>query len=136
MAFSVSADHYLVGIIAGSTIQQNINVQITVKLTDISGNLIASASGNHAFTTSGVYVYFDRPYRITAGQRYIAATLVYTPPSTYPPLIHFVNIVTSTQCGPRVMTVTFSNVPQAEMDDSNGSTVEKGRVSSLVFKPL
>lgn len=138
IAFTISTDHYIVGIVAGSPIQWNMNVYVSVKLTDIAGNSIATASITHAFKTSLVYVFFDRPYRITAGQQYIAATRVYIPPSSYPPLITYVKTVTSTQCGPsgHMMTVTFSNVPPAEMDDSNGSTVEKGRATKLVFKPL
>ena len=138
IAFTISADHYIIGITAGSPIQWYKNVYVTVKLTDIEGNLIADASVYHAFKTSFVHVFFDRPYRIIAGQQYIAATRVYIPPSTYPPLITYIKTVTSRQCGPSgdTMTVTFSNVPQDEMDDSNGSTVEKGRATKVIFKPL
>lgn len=42
--------------------------------------------------------------------------------------------VASTQCGG--MTVQFSSVSKVEMDDSNDSTVEKGRVPGLAFKPV
>lgn len=113
---------------------------IKAKLTDIQGNLIANISGMHTFSNPyyGVNVYFDKPYRIIAGQRYIAATQVQEPPSYNPPYITFEDFVTSIQCGPtgNKVTVTFSNVPQAEMDDSNGSTVGKGQVPDLLFKPL
>ena len=135
IAFSVSDDVYIIGIIVASTVDF-INVQITAKLTDIAGNVLATTSTYGAFLSAGLYMFFDQPYRITAGQQYIAATQVYDPPSSYPSLIQVTNTVSSTQCGPNAMTVTFSTVPQAQLDDSNGSTVNKGRVPKLVFKPL
>lgn len=78
VAFSISVDHYVIGMTVGSTIQSNVTVQISIKLTDTVENLIANKSSQYAFTISNfVVLFFDRPYRITAGQQYIAATLVY-----------------------------------------------------------
>ena len=137
IAFSISEDHYIVGVVVGPTFQADIPVTMTVKVTDIAGKLIVMASRDYTFKGVELQtVLFDRANRITAGQQYIAATMVYALPSTYPSLLTFVRTVTSTQCGPVNMTVTFSNVPQAEMDDSNGSTVDEGRVPRLIFKPL
>ena len=88
----------------------------------------------HNFTDPVVLVPFDQPYRLTAGQIYIASTRVHIPPGNYPPLVTFIEGTNSTQCGG--ITVIFANVSQAEMDDSNGSTVEKRRIPQLLFKPL
>ena len=91
--------------------------------------MIATASLNHTFEgVEYLNVFFDQPYRLTAGQDYIAATMVYVPPSTYPPLLKYVNAVNLTQCGPGNITVMFSSASKEEMDDSNGSTVDEGRV--------
>lgn len=107
---------------------------VTISLTDTRGNLIATASRNHTFEgVEYLNVFFDQPYRLKAGQDYIAATMVYVP---YSPLLKYVNAVNLTQCGPGNMTVIFSSASKQEMDDSNGSTVDEGRVPALILKPL
>ena len=113
ITFSISSDHYIIGVIEGATFTPGISVIVTINLTDTG-----------------------KPYRLTAGQDYIAATMVYVPPSTYPPLLKYVNAVNLTQCGPGNITVMFSSASKEEMDDSNGSTVDEGRVPALILKPL
>lgn len=121
----------------GATFTPGISVIVTINVTDTLGNLIATASRNHTFEgVEYLNVFFDQPYRLTAGQNYIAATMVYVPPSTYPPLLKYVNAVNLTQCGPGNMTVMFSSASKEEMDDSNGSTVDEGRVPALILKPM
>ena len=107
---------------------------VTISLTDTRGNLIATASRNHTFEgVEYLNVFFDQPYRLKAGQDYIAATMVSVPPSTYSPLLKYVNAVNLTQCGPGNMTVIFSSASKQEMDDSNGSTVDEGRVPAYLY---
>lgn len=57
------------------------NVEITIKLTDIVGNLIGTNSeyGRLFQVLGGLYLFFNEPYGINAGQQYIAATGVYNP---------------------------------------------------------
>ena len=95
---------------------------LTINLTDTQGNLIATASRNHTFEgVEYLNVFFDQPYRLTAGQDYIAATMVYVPPATYPPFLKYVKAINLTQCGPGNTTVIFSSASKQETDDSNGS---------------
>lgn len=118
----------------GATFTPGMSVIVTINLTDTQGNLIATASRRHTFEgVEYLNVFFDRPYRLTAGQDYIAATMVYVPPSTYPPLLKYVDAVNLIQCGPGNMIVKFSSASKEEMDDSNGSTVDEGRVPALIL---
>ena len=114
---SVPINTCMIGIVAGSPVDNSFEVSITARITDDVGILIGETYMRHNFTDPVVLVPFDQPYRLTAGKTYIASTRVYILPRNYPPLVTFVGGINSTQCGG--ITVTFANVSQAEMDDSN-----------------
>ncbi|XP_078361523.1 uncharacterized protein LOC144645865 [Oculina patagonica] len=134
IAFSINADHFLLGISIGSTIQQGILVQLTIKLTDISGGVIASKTIPHTFNQGieDLPVYFDQPILLTADQQYIAASQVEG--AGNPETIKSFEGSAVLSCNPQ-LTITFSDVPADEMADSNGSTVQEGQISVLYFKP-
>ncbi len=135
IAFSLSADHKFLGIGVGSTVQQGIPVSLTIKVTDISGGIIASKTVQHTFGISPVYhiVYFDQPILLTANQQYIAASLV-EEATSFPDLIQFFDGVAIVGCQNPQLIITFAEVPPGEMADSNGSTVQKGQIFYLEFK--
>ena len=134
IAFSLSASQYLLGITACATVDHGIPVDITIKVTDISGSDIASKSMPYTFARNQPYfiVYFDEPIFLAAGQQYIAATLVEAP--TMPLLLRFYGGSSVVTCTNPHVTVTFSNVPANEMADSNGSTVSEGLIPHMDFK--
>ena len=135
IAFSLSADHQLLGIAVGSTVQQGISVQLTIKVTNISGGVIASKTIQHTFSQGlPVHpVFFDQPILLTAGERYIAASRV-EEATSMPDLVRSSQGSAIKVCNFQ-LTVTFSEVPPDEMADSNQSTVQEGRVVFLYFKP-
>lgn len=65
------------------------NVEITIKLTDIVGNLIGTNSEYRRLfqVLGGLYLFFNEPYGINAGQQYIAATGVYNPYTSVRPSV-------------------------------------------------
>ena len=134
IAFSLSADHKLLGISVGSTAQQGIPVTLTIKVTNISGVVIASKTMQHTFSQGlpDHPVFFDQPILLTAGQQYIAASLVEE--ASMPELARSFDGSAIRACNPH-LTVTFSIVPTEEMTDSNGSTVQEGQIIFLYFKP-
>ena len=109
-------------------------MQLTINLTDISGSVIASKTIQHTFNrgTEDLPVYFDEPILLTAGQQYIAASQVKG--AGLPNTIRSFDGSAVLSCKPQ-LTITFSNVPADEMDDSNKSTVQEGQISYLYFKP-
>ncbi len=134
IAFSLSADHYLLGIMIASPVQQGILVQLTIKLTDISGFVIASKTVPHISNSLlNTVVYFDEPILLTAGQQYIAASLVEAA-SSFPEMYKSHGGSETITCGNPQLTITFANVPPGEMEDSNGSTVQEGQITFLDFK--
>ena len=135
IAFSLSADHKLLGISVGSTAQQGIALTLTIKVSNISGNVIASKTTQHTFGQEiPIYpVLFDQPILLTAGQQYIAASLVEAKASM-PELVRSFDGSAIKFCNPH-LTVTFANVPTEEMADSNGSTVQEGQIVFFYFKP-
>ncbi|KAL9981343.1 hypothetical protein ACROYT_G010034 [Oculina patagonica] len=134
IAFSLSADHYLLGIMIASPVQQGILVQLTIKLTDISGGVIASKTVPHISNSLlNTVVYFDEPILLTAGQQYIAASLVEAA-SSFPEMYKSHGGSETITCGNPQLTITFANVPPGEMEDSNGSTVQEGQITFLDFK--
>ena len=135
IAFSLSTKHHILGISVTNTVQLNIPVQLTIKLTDLSGTVIASKTKSHTFTDGPIdyAAFFDQPILLTAGQRYIAATLV-EGEGMLPEMIYSKNGKEVKICNPH-LTITFSNVPPGEFADSNQSTVQKGQISFLYFKP-
>ena len=122
------------GISVGSTAQQGIPVTLTIKVSNISGGVIASTTKQHIFGHGipDYPVYFDQPILLTASQQYIAASLVEG--ANMPELARSYDGSAIRFCNPH-LTVTFSNVPTEEMADSNGSTVEEGQITFLYFKP-
>ncbi|XP_020628365.1 uncharacterized protein LOC110065552 [Orbicella faveolata] len=135
IAFSLSANHKLLGIAVGSTAQQGIPVTLTIKVSNISGVAIASKTTQHTFRHGipDYPVYFDQPILLTAGQQYIAASLVEAE-ANMSELARSFDGSAIRFCNPH-LTVTFSNVPAEEMADSNGSTVQEGQIIFLYFKP-
>lgn len=134
IAFSLSADSKLLGISVGSTAQQGIPVTLTIKVSNISGGVIASKTAQHIFRHGipDYPVYFDQPILLTTNQQYIAASLVQG--ANMPELARSFDGSAIIFCNPH-LTVTFSNVPAEEMADSNGSTVQEGQIIFLYFKP-
>lgn len=134
IAFSLSADHKLLGISVGSTAQQGIPVTLTIKVSNISGDVIASKTTQHIFRYGipNYPVYFDQPILLTANEQYIAASLVEG--ANIPELARNYDGSAIRFCNPH-LTVTFSDVPTEEMADSNGSTVQEGQIIFLYFKP-
>lgn len=135
IAFSLSVDHKLLGISVGSTAQQGIPVTLTIKVTNISGGVIASKSTQHTFGQQipDHPVYFDQPILLTAGQQYIAASLVEG--ASMPELVRIFDGSAIGACNNPHLTITFSNVSTEEMVDSNGSTVQEGQIIFMFFKP-
>jgi len=123
------------GIAVGSTAQQGIPVTLTIKVSNISGVVIASKTTQHTFRQGipDYPVYFDQPILLTPGQQYIAASLVEAE-ANMPELARSFDGSAIRFCNPH-LTVTFSNVPAEEMADSNGSTVQEGQIIFLYFKP-
>lgn len=134
ISFSLSADHKLLGFSVGSTAQQGIPVTLTIKVSNISGGVIASKTKQHTFRYGipDYPVFFDQPILLAAGQQYIAASLVEA--ASMPELARSFDGSAIKVCN-SYLTVTFSNVPAEEMADSNGSTVEEGQIIFLYFKP-
>ena len=122
------------GISVGSTAQQGIPVTLTIKVSNISGSVIASKTEQHTFRYGipDYPVFFDQPILLAAGQQYIAASLVEA--ANMPELARSFDGSAVIVCNSH-LTVTFSNVPTEEMADSNGSTVEEGQIIILYFKP-
>ena len=135
IAFSLSTNHHILGISVTNTVQLNIPVHLTIKLTDLSGTVIASKTKSHTFTDGPIDypVFFDQPILLTAGQQYIAAALV-EGEGMLPEMIYSEDGKEVTICNPH-LNITFSNVPPGEFADSNNSTVEKGQISLLYVKP-
>ena len=134
IAFSLSAEHKLLGIAVGSTAQQGIPVTLTIKVSNISGGVIASKTTQHTFG-QGIpahAVFFDQPLLLVADKQYTAASLVKG--ANMPELARVFDGSPIRVCNPQ-LTVTFSNVPTKEMADSNGSTVQEGQTIFLYFKP-
>lgn len=78
-------------------------------------------------------VYFDQPILLTAGQQYIAASLVEG--ASMPELVRIFDGSAIGTCNNPHLTITFSNVSTEEMVDSNGSTVQEGQIIFMFFKP-
>ncbi|XP_078360937.1 uncharacterized protein LOC144645292 [Oculina patagonica] len=133
IAFSLSADHNLLGISIGQTVQLGLPVNLTIKVTDISGGIIASKTIQHTFNSVLTTVYFDHPILLTAGQQYIAASLV-EEATSLPEMIKFGGGSEILTCGNPLLTITFADAPSGEWEDSNKSTVQEGQILYLDFK--
>lgn len=133
IAFKLSTDHHILGIRVGSTDPERINVQITARLTNTTGGVLAIKTKQHSYDSFASHlVLFDEPYLLTADQQYIAATLVEAPGNVR--LRKYIEGESTAQCG--AMIATFSNVSPEEMADSNGSTVPRGRVPGVFLRAL
>ncbi|XP_022808679.1 neurogenic locus notch homolog protein 1-like [Stylophora pistillata] len=133
IAFSLSADHYVLGIRVGSTSPERVDVTVTVKITHSDGCVIVTKTISHRFPDwTSDPVFFDQAVLLTAGQQYIAASHVAAPNYNYFSLRKYKEGASSVQCGG--ITVTFSKVSPAEFADSNGSNVLEGRVPALILR--
>ena len=131
IAFTLSADHYVLGVRVGSTFPERVDVTVTIKITHSDGVLIVTKTVQRRFPDwTSDPIYFDQAVLLSGGQQYIAASLVEAP--YYVSLRKYEEGESTVQCSGLI--VTFSTVSYAEFADSNGSNVLEGRVPALILR--